>query len=157
MNKVRRNNKTVCVVPCGAKKIWNVNPGAGPTPAKDVYIGPFAKKCQEYARFFYPNRWCILSAKYGFLGPRDIVPGPYNVSFNDPKSRPISVDALAEQARERGLMVFDQVVVLGSKNYVTMIEEIFVGKEIKTPLKGATGIGVMMGWMNQAIMRGEEL
>lgn len=148
---------TLCIVPCGTRKIWDVNPSAGPTMAKDVYIGPFAKKCQEYARCFYPNRWCILSAKYGFLGPREVILAPYNVSFNDLKSGPIAVDDLIQQAIGRGLEVFDEVVVLGGKNYVQMIQQVFVGKRVRTPLKGATGIGVMMGWMSEAIRRGVEL
>ena len=71
---------TLCVTPCGSKKIRDIFPEAGPTPARDVYIGPFAQKCQQYAQGFYPLEWCILSAKYGFLFPDDIVPGPYNVS-----------------------------------------------------------------------------
>lgn len=37
----------LCIVPCGTKKIWDENPNAGPTLAKDVYIGPFAKKVQR--------------------------------------------------------------------------------------------------------------
>ena len=60
------------------RKIWDINPFAGPTKAKYVYVGPFAKKCKEYAQKFYPSSWCTLSAKYGFLFPNDIVPGPYN-------------------------------------------------------------------------------
>jgi hypothetical protein len=149
--------KTLCVVPCGARKIWDKDPDAGPTQARDAYIGPFAKKCREYARRFYPNRWCILSTKYGFLGPLEIVPGPYDVSFNDPESGPITADELTRQALERGLGVFDEVVVLGGKNYVAMIEQAFAEKRVRTPLKGAKGIGYMMGMMNEAIAKGVPL
>jgi len=73
--------KVLCIIPCGNRKIWDKNPNAGPTRAKDVYIGPFAKKCKEYAEKFYLSSWCILSAKYGFLFPDDIVPGSYNVTL----------------------------------------------------------------------------
>jgi len=79
--------KTLCIVPCGNRKIWDKNPNAGPTKVEHVYIGPFAKKCREYAMRFYPSSWCILSAKYGFLFPNDIVPIPYNVSFNEPRDK----------------------------------------------------------------------
>ena len=61
--------KTLCIVSCGNRKIWDKNPKAGPTKAECVYIGPFAKKCREYALRFYPSSWYILSAKYGFLFP----------------------------------------------------------------------------------------
>jgi hypothetical protein len=149
--------KTLCVVPCGARKIWDDDPQTGPTMAAYVYIGSFSKKCQEYARRFYSGRWCILSAKYGFIGPAEIIPGPYNVSFNDQESKPITASALKKQAQERGLGVFDEVVVLGGKNYVVMIEEVFKGKRVRAPLKGAKGIGYIMGRMKKALDRGEEI
>jgi len=61
--------RTLCVIPCGKTKIWDKKPDAGSTNARDVYIGPFAKKCREYAEKFYSTSWCILSAKHGFLFP----------------------------------------------------------------------------------------
>jgi hypothetical protein len=149
--------KTLCVVPCGAKKIWDKYPDAGPTPAKDVYIGPFAKKCKEYAVKFYPNSWVILSAKYGFLLPDDIVPGPYNVSFNDPESGPITLLVLAALGLNKNMFDYDKVVVLGGKNYVEMCRELFKEKEISAPLKDCKGIGYMMGKLNGAIIEGKEL
>ena len=76
--------KVLCIIPCGNRKIWDKNPNAGPTRAKDIYIGPFAKKRKEYAEKFYLSSWCILSAKYGFLFPDDIVPGSYNGSSGLP-------------------------------------------------------------------------
>jgi hypothetical protein len=33
--------KRLCIIPCGAKKIWDVDPGIGPSAAKDVYLSPF--------------------------------------------------------------------------------------------------------------------
>ena len=55
--------KTLCIIPCGSKKIWDKYPDLGPQKARDVYIGPFAKKCREYAETFYGESFCILSAK----------------------------------------------------------------------------------------------
>lgn len=100
--------KTLCIVPCGKKKIWEKNPKAGPTKAKNVYIGPFAKKCREYAEKFYPYSWCILSAKYGFLFPNDVVLGPYNVSFNDRKTNPITTKELSAQVIEKDLIIMNE-------------------------------------------------
>ena len=114
--------KEICIIPCGSKKIWDKYPKAGPKAAKDVYIGPFAKKCKEYAEKYYPKSWCVLSAKYGFLFPKDIVQGKYNVSFNDKKSGPISTDALLKQVKRRRLKRFDRFVILGGKNYVNIIK-----------------------------------
>jgi len=107
--------KPLCIVSCGSRKIWDTNPNAGAAKAKYVYIGPFAKKCREYAERFYPSSWCILSAKHGFLFPDDIVPGPYNVSFNDKKTNPITIKELSVQKSEKGLDAYDRIIVLGGK------------------------------------------
>lgn len=122
-----------------------------------MYIGPFAKKCREYAEKFYPYLWCILSAKYGFLFPNDIVPGPYNVSFNDRKTNPITTKELSAQVMEKGLNNYERIVILGGKNYVKMVKEVFSSKEILVPLSECKGIGYMMGKLNEAIKRGVPL
>jgi len=44
---------------------------------------------------------CILSAKYSFLFSNDIVPGTYNVSFNDRKTNPIAIKELSAQVKEK--------------------------------------------------------
>ncbi len=149
--------KTLCIVPCGNKKIWDKNPKAGSTKAKYVYIGPFAKKSREYAMRFYPSSWCILSAKYGFLFPNDIVPGLYNVRFNDRKTNPITTKELSAQVKEKELDSYGQIVILGGKNYVEMANKVFSSKEILTPLSDCKGIGYMMGKLNDAIKKGVPL
>ena len=148
---------TLCIVPCGNRKIWDKNPSAGPTKARDVYVGPFATKCREYAEMFYPSTWCILSAKYGFLFPDDIVPSSYNVSFNDRKTNPITTKKLSAQVTVKGLDYYDKIIVLGGKNYVVMANEVFSSKEILTPLSDCKGIGYMMGRLKNAIKRGVRL
>lgn len=145
---------TLCIVPCGNRKIWDKNPSAGPTKARYVYVGPFATKCREYAEMFYPSTWCILSARYGFLFPDDIVPGSYNVSFNDRKTNPITTKKLSAQVTVKGLDYYDKIIVLGGKNYVVMANEVFSSKEILTPLSDCKGIGYMMGRLKNAIKRG---
>jgi len=149
--------KTLCIVPCGSRKIWDRNPNAGATKARHVYIGPFAKKCRVYAELFYPSSWCILSAKHGFLFPDDTVRGPYNVSFNDIKTNPISVGELSAQARDKGLDQYDRVVLLLGRNYVERVHQVFPSKEIVAPLTGCKGIGYMMAALNGAISRGVPL
>lgn len=143
--------KNLCIVPCGSKKIWSKNPEAGPAKARNAYIGPFARKCQEYAEKFYPNSWCILSAKYGFLLPDDVVPGPYNVSFKDKVTNPISLKDLLKQAKEKKLNKYERVIVLGGKNYVKIVEQVFIRKAVLNPLSGCKGIGYMMSRLNDAV------
>ena len=147
----------LCVVPCGSLKVWDKNPNAGPTMARDVYIGPFAKTCIEYAEKFYPNSYVILSAKYGFLLPDEIVPENYNVTFNDPKTNPITVEELRKQAERKGLTNYDEIVVLAGSNYVEIVKKVFTGKRVITPLRGLGGMGSMMSAMKKAIREGREL
>jgi len=149
--------KILAVVPCGKRKIWNVNPCAGPTRARFVYVGPFASKCREYAERFYPNSWVILSAKYGFLFPDDIVPGPYNVTFNDPKTNPIGISELIKQVKSKGLDKYDKIIVLGGRNYVRIVREVFRDKEVYAPLERFRGLGPKMSALNRALSSGREL
>ncbi|MHC1590523.1 MAG: DUF6884 domain-containing protein [Candidatus Helarchaeales archaeon] len=146
--------RELCMIPCGSKKIWDIDPNAGPTPAREVYIGSFTRKCREYAEMFHPDSYCILSAKYGFVFPDEIIPEQYNVSFNKKSTRPISLEALRKQYSEKKLNQFDTIIVLGGKNYVKIVKKVFEGKEIKTPLKDCKGIGFMMKKLNDAILSG---
>lgn len=149
--------KTLCIVSCGARKIWDVNPQAGPKTAKEVYVGPFAKKCQAYAKRFYPGSWCILSAKYGFVFPDDLIPEYYNVSFNNKKTNPLCIEELITQAKNKNLKKHESVVVLGGANYFKIVENVFFSMKIQSPLSGCKGIGFMMQRLNRAILNNEQL
>jgi hypothetical protein len=145
---------SLCIVPCGRTKIWDKDPSASPTEAGRVYVGPFATKCRQYAEAFYQSSWCILSAKYGFVWPEEIIPGPYNVSFNDLKTKPIGVEELSIQVLQKRLNSFDEIVVLGGRNYVCRVKACFQGKNIVAPLSKCRGIGFMMSKIKTAIQRG---
>ena len=149
--------KKLCVVPCGKTKIWSKDPKAGPTPAKDVYIGPFASTCRRYAEHFYPKSYMILSAKYGLLDPNDKIPKDYNVTFNDPSTNPITADQLTKQVDKKGLRKYDCIIVLGGRRYVDMLKKAFIGKKIVNPLEGCSGNGEMMSVMIQAMERNKPL
>lgn len=143
--------KKLCIIPCGSAKVWDKNPNAGPQIAKDVYTGVFASTCQRYARVFF-DHWVILSAKHGFLLPDDIVPGPYNVSFNKPSLDSIPIQALEQQAVQKGLLEFNEITVLGGKHYVDRVDAIFnKGQLIDLPLRDCKGIGYMLQWLVQAL------
>jgi len=147
----------LCVISCGKKKIWDVNPQAGPTKAKEVYVGPFTKICIQYAEKFYPNNYVILSAKYGFLFPEELVPENYNVTFKNLKTNPISIEELTKQAQEKELIKYDEIVVIGSSQYVDIVKKVFAGQKIFTPLQGLGRIGVMMSAIKKAVREGKEL
>ena len=147
----------LCVVPCGSMKIWRKDPDAGPTEAKHAYVGPFAKACIDYAEKFCPGDYVILSAKHGFLFPNEIVPGDYNVSFNDPRTNPISVGELRKQAGSKGLTRYDEIMVIAGRRYVNIVKEVFRGKKIIVPLEGIGGLGKMISLLKKAVKEGREI
>jgi hypothetical protein len=143
--------KTLCVVSSGKRRIWDKCPNAGAQKARDIYVGAFSRKCQEYAQKFYPSSWYILSAKYGFCSPDDLIPGSYDVCFYDETTNPLNTLQLVQQACELHLDAFEQLVALGGQRYVRMIAHIFPDKEIVNPLAGARGIGYMIKRINRAL------
>ncbi len=149
--------KTLCVVPCGYEKIWKKHPDAGPTRARDVYTGVFARKCQQYAIKFYPESYCILSAKYGFLWPDNIIPGPYDVTFKKQSTNPIPLHELKKNVIQKGLLEYDEIVVIAGRDYVQKVVQVFADKKVHIPLKGCRGFGDMMGRLKRAIVDGKPL
>lgn len=140
----------LCIIPCGTAKIWDKIPNAGPTEAQYVYTGVFASACQMYAIANF-DHWVILSAKYGFLLPSDIVDEDYNVSFNKQSNETVNIDTLKEQAIKKGLNQFHEITVLGGKNYTSRVKEVFnQGQTLLFPLEHCKGIGYMLQWLTQA-------
>ena len=147
--------KDLCIVTCGKKKIWDKNPDAGPTEAKNVYIGPLSKKAMEYAEKYYPDKWIILSAKYGFIYPKDIIPQNYDACFHIKNSQTISLEKLKTQRKK--FNKYDSITVLGGKFYTQLIIDLFPDKEIINPLDGCKGIGYMLKKINDSIKSNKKL
>lgn len=148
---------TLCIIPCGKRKIWDKHPEAGPAKAKNVYIGPFAVSCRRYAERFYPSAWCIISAKHGFLFPEDVVTGAYEVTFSKPKTDPITIGELKAQATKKGFEKYQNIVVIAGKEYVRRVQRVFPEKAISTPLINCGTQGKMMRKLRDARERGEAL
>ena len=146
----------LCIVPCSAKKIWDKYPDMGTVRARDAYVGPLTKMAIEYAEKFHRNSWVILSAKYGFLRPNDIVPGPYNVTFKKKSTNPIKIEELIRQAREKGLYKYYAIMVLGGKDYVEVVKKVFQDKKIINPLKGLK-YGEKVKKLKEALLSGKPL
>lgn len=141
------------IVPCGHSKIWNRYPNAGPTPARDVYTGAPFKVNRDYAERF-GEKWIILSAKYGFISPDFVIPGPYNVTFKEPSTSPIPFSALVEQVREQELERFQEVIGLGGKEYCAAVQRAFSSTNAKPRFPFA---GLPIGLMMKATKRATEL
>ena len=145
--------RTLVIVPCGRAKIWERKTDAGPTEAKDVYTGPPFVVNRQYAEAF-GTEWRVLSAKYGFLQPTDIVPGPYDTTFKRKSSGPISDRELREHVAAQGLEKFDSIVGLGGVEYRRAIEAAFADRDkLVFPFVGLP-IGKMMQATKAAIGSG---
>ena len=92
---------------------------------------------RAYAEKF-GSRWVILSAQYGFIRPDFQIPGPYNVSFKDPATKPVEAPTLIDQIKELGLGKAQRVIGLGGKEYRAMIKEAFApfGCPLSFPFAG---------------------
>jgi hypothetical protein len=119
----------LAIVQCGGKKIWQNESNLGPTFAKDAYTSHYFQLNRAYAERF-ADQWVILSAKYGYLWPDDKIED-YNVTFKRKGSGPICVERLQEQVREKDLARFDEIIVLGGKEYRGMILGSFQAFDVK--------------------------
>lgn len=117
-------DRTLVIVPCSARKIWDLDPSHGPARACAAYVGTPFKVNREYAERV-GDRWVILSAKYGFIPPEFTIPGPYDVSFNRKRSDPVTVDLLRQQIHELELLRFDRIICLGGRAYREIVESAF--------------------------------
>lgn len=143
--------KSLCIIACGKKKIWDKNHRIGPINAKELYIGSFTKKCIEYAEIFYPDSWCILSAKHGFLFPNEKIHGNYSECFHDKNSNPITLKELKIQIKDKNLDKNDEIIILGGKYYTELIKNLFSKNKVFNPLSNCKGIGHMMKKLNELI------
>jgi hypothetical protein len=127
--------KLLVVVPCGRSKVWDKHPETKEVKASRTYSGAPFKVNKAFAEKF-AGKWMILSAKYGFIEPDFIIPRNYDVSFNKPQTRPISMSRLKQQAEEKALRQYDLVITLGGKNYVDIVKEVFEGSRVIAPAEG---------------------
>ena len=62
-----------------------------------------------------------------------------------------------QSAREKGLIGYDEIVIVAGKKYVEMARRAFPGKVIREPLKGQGGNLLMTKRMKEAIQKGVKL
>lgn len=144
-------NELLVIAPCGQKKVWDRNPDAGPTAAKDAYIGPPFGINRSFAERF-GEAWVVLSAKFGFIAPMFEIPEAYNVTFKRKRTGPIAAARLREQVHEQYLDRFKTVIGLGGKEYREAIEAAFAGTPPRLcfPFSGLP-IGKMMQATKRAV------
>jgi hypothetical protein len=149
MRVTLRAVSTLAVIPCSREKVWDLEPKRGAVQAAMAYRSAFHHLARAYAEK-HADGWVILSAKYGFLAPADIVEGAYDVTFGRPDDPTISDQALARQATSRWAE-FSTVLVLTPKLYEQRVRDAFQFAQIIAPLKGVGGWGHMHRFLRDAI------
>lgn len=145
--------KKLVIIPCGGRKIWDSNPNAGAQRTSDAYIGSYFKSNKVYAEA-QDCGWLILSAKYGLIEPEFIITENYNVIFKDKKTNPVKLDVVKRQVKEKMLTKYDEVIVLGGKEYINMVKQAFVGEGIKidAPFAGLP-MGIQMSKIKEQLQK----
>ena len=97
----------------------------------------------------------ILSAKYGFLEPDQIIPENYNVTFNDPSTNPITIPELKKQV-ERSYSYYTCIVTLGGRTYSEIASHVFFDEKtsVSSPAAGLP-IGKAMAKIKNASRAGK--
>ena len=146
------------VIPCGKQKIWDKVPSVGPASARDAYTGPPFKVNRQFAEYCQKRGadWVILSAKYGFVSPWSLIEN-YNVTFKQPKTCPVSQEALRDQVAEMKLDSYDRVIAVGGKEYLQAVRDAFAGTgcKLEFPTEGLQ-VGKAMHRLKE-LMHGGEL
>lgn len=141
--------KKLVIIPCGGRKIWGSNPNAGAQRASDVYTGVYFKCNKAYAKAQGCD-WLILSAKYGLIEPEFIITENYNVTFKDKKTNPVNLDDVKKQVKM--LARYNEIVVLGGKEYINMVRQAFASEGIKisAPFAGLP-MGIQMSKIKEQL------
>jgi hypothetical protein len=142
------------IVPCGKSKIWAKYPNAGSVQAANAYAGQPFKLNRAFAEQFGDD-WLVLSAKYGFVDPGFMIPGPYEVTFKSKKTGPIDHSRLQAQVARLDLHHFSTVVGLGGAEYREAIRLAFINQSVSLvfPFAGQP-LGIMMQSTKRAIDSG---
>jgi hypothetical protein len=144
------------VVPCGKKKIWEREHLRGAVPAREAYTSGQFRNNRRYGERFGDD-WVVLSAKHGFVSPDSPIPGPYNVTFKDRSTYPVTATELLQQVDALGLGRFGIVVGLGGKEYRTVVAQAFVGTDARVvfPFVGSRSQGEMNSRTKKAVESGD--
>ncbi len=83
--------------------------------------------------------------------PDNVVYAPDCAKFDRRETCPVSAKELALQARTLNLSQYGTVVALAGRVYRDVLRKVFPRAEVKSPLSGIGGIGMMMRALTVAI------
>ena len=140
--------KTWGIIPCSKEKIWDLFPELGGVRADRAYRSAFHLYAQQYVKK-HCHSYLILSAKYGLMEPRFMIPKSYDVTFSREGDPYISMQKLRMQV-DKYVNVM-QWIVLCPSAYAKRISQAFVHvhTQIEYPLRGIKSFGAMHTWLKQ--------
>ncbi|PXW92659.1 hypothetical protein DES38_102243 [Streptohalobacillus salinus] len=143
--------RQIAILPCGKRKIWDVEPQRGPTKVNEAYIGTLHRLTKEYAQA-YCDDWVILSAKHGFRSKNEMIEQNYDLTFGMDQDQIISTKALRKQITTLQLDRYDRAVILTGQKHKRVIEALGgITDNDVYPLLGTKGIGEMQQRLRSAI------
>jgi len=122
---MNNQNKTLAIIPCTKDKIWDLYPNLGPVMAKNVYTNSFHALARTYISL-YTKHWVILSAKYGFLDPKDWIEVTYDVTFDREDDPYISDNDLKSQIVDKKLHEYGNILIIANNRYVEKLKKAFL-------------------------------
>ena len=143
--------KTLGIIPCSKEKIWDITPERKAVPAKEAYRSSFHRFARLYAEK-YCDAHIIFSAKYGFMEPDFMIPGPYDVTFSRPEDSVITDKELQKQARNYA--TYTSIVIICPRTYAQKIDRAFSLFMIQReyPLQKVGGFGKMHRFLRKSLL-----
>lgn len=129
--------KTLVIISCVKEKVWKKCPSMGAVKASDAYISNYFRAQKRFALATQCD-WMILSAKYGFLFPDELIEN-YDITF---KRKPyISNDILSQQVKVKQLQKYSRIIVIGGESYRDRVQKAFndVNCQLIFPVTGQRG------------------
>jgi hypothetical protein len=121
--------------------------------AEDLYISDWFRLARSFVERT-GSPWFILSAKYGLVGPREVVE-PYELTLNTlgVSDRKKWAALVTSQMNDRLPMV-DRVVVLAGERYREfLMDELRRRANVEVPLEGLR-IGEQLHWLKERLKDG---
>ncbi|WP_055585226.1 DUF6884 domain-containing protein [Peterkaempfera griseoplana] len=125
------------LITCGSRKLGHR------ARAADLYTGPYHRACRRAAQGLRPDHLLILSSFHGLVALDDVIE-PYDTALDGVGS--VTAERLRQQARQRGVLELDPVVVLAGARHTALARKVW--PHALNPLQGTGGMGRQIAWLN---------
>jgi hypothetical protein len=113
--------------------VWRRSPALELIEAQEAYTGALFRAARRFADIYFPERWYVLSARYGLLSPRERIAN-YDERLANPND-PEKIGLLKHQL-EQIVPKETELVVLTSRVYVEWLRNSAGSRSVRVPLAG---------------------